>query len=142
MDTVPTELASATLKTLADIGISVQKDGKLAVDSTQLAKAISDNFTGVTNLVAAYGNTFKTTADNMVNANGMIAARSDGLNALIKGLEKQSDALSQRLTSIEARYRREFTNLDTVMSGMTKTSSFLTQQLAILSNTTVSINKN
>ncbi|HQO29737.1 MAG TPA: flagellar filament capping protein FliD, partial [Accumulibacter sp.] len=79
---------------------------------------------------------------NMVSANGMIAARSDGLNAMIKGIEKQSDALAARLTSIEARYRQQFTHLDTVMSGMTKTSNFLTQQIAILSNTTVSINKN
>lgn len=142
MGSIPSDLSSATLKTLGDIGISVQKDGKLAVDSTQLAKAISDDFNGVANLVASYGKVFKTTADNMVSANGMIAARSDGLNAMIKGIEKQSDALAARLTSIEARYRQQFTHLDTVMSGMTKTSNFLTQQIAILSNTTVSINKN
>lgn len=142
MGSIPSDLSSATLKTLGDIGISVQKDGKLAVDSTQLAKVISDDFNGVANLVASYGKVFKTTADNMVSANGMIAARSDGLNAMIKGIEKQSDALAARLTSIEARYRQQFTHLDTVMSGMTKTSNFLTQQIAILSNTTVSINKN
>ncbi|HMW16335.1 MAG TPA: flagellar filament capping protein FliD [Accumulibacter sp.] len=142
LGSVPAELSGATLKTLGDIGISVQKDGKLAVDSTQLSKAITDDFTAVANLAAAYGKALKTTADGMVGSDGMIAARSDGLNALIRGLEKQSDVLNQRLTSIESRYRNQFTTLDTLISGMTKTSSFLTQQLAILSNTTVSINKN
>ncbi|MBL8398887.1 MAG: flagellar filament capping protein FliD [Candidatus Accumulibacter sp.] len=142
LGSVPAELTGATLKTLGDIGISVQKDGKLAVDSSQLSKAITDDLSGVANLAAAYGKAFKATADGMVGSNGLIAARSDGLNALIQGLEKQSDALAQRLSGIESRYRKQFTTLDTLISGMSKTSSFLTQQLAILSNTTVSINKN
>ena len=37
-----------------------------------------------------------------------------------------------RLEGIEARYRKQFTALDTLISGMTSTSNFLEQQLAIL----------
>ena len=39
---------------------------------------------------------------------------------------------ASRLAQIEARYRRQFTALDTAISGMTKTSNFLAQQLANL----------
>lgn len=129
---VPAELSGANLQRLSDIGVSLQKDGKLAVDSSKLSKAISDDLTGVSNLVAAYAKVLKTSSDGLVGTSGLIAARSAGINTSIKSIGEQSAAVSSRLTQIEARYRKQFTALDTLMSAMTKTSTFLTQQLANL----------
>ena len=129
---IPSVLSEAKLQRLSDIGVALQKDGKLTVDSTKLSKAIGDDLTGVANLVAAYGSGLKAAADGLVGADGLIAARSAGLSASIKGIGKQSEAISSRLTQIEARYRRQFTSLDTLISGMTTTSNYLTQQLANL----------
>lgn len=128
----PSELAGASLRRLSDIGVSVQKDGTLLVDSSKLTKAISSDLTGVANLVSAYGSAVKKATDALVGTKGTLAARTEGLNASIQSLTKQSDALSERLTLIEARYRKQFSSLDTVISGMTTTSTFLTQQLANL----------
>ncbi len=64
--------------------------------------------------------------------NGAIATRTNGLNASIKDIGDQRDALNVRLAAIEQQYRAQFTALDTMMSSMTQTSSFLTQQLANL----------
>ncbi|HRD92055.1 flagellar filament capping protein FliD [Accumulibacter sp.] len=132
LGTIPSELSGASLQTLSDIGVSVQKDGRLSVDSAKLSTAISADLSAVANVVAAYGSAFKTAADGLVGASGLIAARSQGLSSSIQGLGKQSDAISARLTQIEARYRRQFTSLDVLISGMTKTSTFLQQQLAAL----------
>ncbi len=132
LGSVPSTLASATLQRLSDIGVTQQKDGKLAVDSSKLSAAVSSDLTGVANLVAAYGKAFKEATDGLVGTGGLIAARHEGLGASIKNLGKQSEVISARLTQIEARYRRQFTALDTLMSGMTKTSTFLEQQLANL----------
>lgn len=132
LGSVPSTLASATLQRLSDIGATQQKDGKLAVDSSKLSAAVSSDLTGVANLVAAYGKAFKEATDGLVGTGGLIAARNEGLGASIKSLGKQSEVISARLTQIEARYRRQFTALDTLMSGMTKTSTFLEQQLANL----------
>ncbi|WP_300455294.1 flagellar filament capping protein FliD [Accumulibacter sp.] len=129
---IPSALSGATLQRLSDVGVSLQKDGKWTVDSSKLTKAISENFSGVANLVAAYSAKLKSAADGLVGTDGLIAARSAGLNTSIKSLDKQSDVISSRLTQIEARYRRQFTALDTLVSGMTTTSNFLTQQLANL----------
>ena len=60
---------------------------------------------------------------------GAIASRTTGINATIKDLDRQRDVLDRRLAQIEARYRKQFTALDTLMSSMTATSTFLTQQL-------------
>jgi flagellar capping protein FliD len=40
---VPTELAGASLQRLTDIGVTLQKDGKLNVDAAKLGKAIGDD---------------------------------------------------------------------------------------------------
>ncbi|MCM8596749.1 flagellar filament capping protein FliD [Accumulibacter sp.] len=129
---VPSELSGAALQRLSDVGVSVQKDGRLSVDSTKLSAAISDNLPAVAALVAAYGRAIRSAADGLVGTSGLIAARTEGINASIRGLGSQSAALSTRLDAIEARYRRQFTSLDTLISGMTKTSNFLAQQLANL----------
>jgi len=134
LSTVPADLASATLQRLADIGVVLQKDGKLTVDASKLNKALGDDLPGVAKLVSSYGTAVKAATDTLIGSGGLLPARSDGLNASIKSLDKQSEAISSRLTQIEARYRRQFTSLDTLISGMTKTSAFLQQQLASLPN--------
>lgn len=129
---VPGALAGATLQRLSDIGVSLQKDGTLTVDAARLSTAIGSDLNGVANLVAAYGSAVNSAADGMVGTSGLIAARNAGLNSSITGLGKQATVISARLTQIEARYRAQFTALDTLMSKMTTTSTFLTQQLASL----------
>jgi flagellar hook-associated protein 2 len=47
-------------------------------------------------------------------------------------MNRQRDALNVRMEQIEARYRRQFTALDSLISSMNTTSTFLTQQLASL----------
>ena len=132
ISSVPPEVAGSALQRLSDIGVAVQKDGTLKIDSTKLASAIAGNTAGVANLVTAYGNAFKWATDGVVGPTGTIFSRTEGLNASIKSLDKQSEAVSDRLTQIEARYRKQFTALDTLLSSMTTTSNFLTQQLANL----------
>lgn len=67
---------------------------------------------------------------NLLSDEGILAARTTGINDSIKRLDKQADAINVRLASIEARYRAQFTRLDTLLSSMSTTSSFLTQQIA------------
>ncbi|WP_151636393.1 flagellar filament capping protein FliD [Noviherbaspirillum aerium] len=69
-----------------------------------------------------------------VGADGLISSRTSGLNTSIKDIGKARNALSQRLEATEARYRAQFTALDTLLSSMNQTSSYLSQQLASLSS--------
>jgi len=129
---IPAAVAGSSFQRLSDVGVSLQKDGTLSVDSAKLSAAISGDLAGVANLVAAVGSAFKDAADGLVGSSGLIAARREGINASIASLGKQSDVINDRLAGIEARYRKQFTALDTLISGMTSTSTFLAQQLAIL----------
>ena len=62
----------------------------------------------------------------------MAIAAARGINRSIKDLARQRTRLNTRLDSIEQRYRAQFSALDTLISNMTSTSNFLTQQLALL----------
>ncbi len=50
-----------------------------------------------------------------------------------------ADAFKLRLTDIEARYRKQFSALDSMIASMQRTQTYLTQQLAsIAANSTSS----
>jgi flagellar hook-associated protein 2 len=68
----------------------------------------------------------------MLASDGMLRSRTDGINTSIKDIGNRRDALNLRLAVIEKRYQAQYTALDVMMSNMTKTSTFLQQQLANL----------
>ncbi len=78
--------------------------------------------------------------DGMLTTKGLIASRTDGLQRSITDIGKKEDALNSRLTAIEARYRAQFNALDTTISSLKNTSTFLTQQLATLNGSKNSSN--
>jgi flagellar hook-associated protein 2 len=123
---------SAAYKTFSDIGVSLQTDGTLKLDSSKLKAATDADYAGVTNLVASIGTTFKTGLESLVGATGNITAATDSANRLIKALDKRQETLVARLTQVEERYRKQFASLDTLIAGMKQTSSWLTQQLSSL----------
>jgi len=129
------------ISTLSDIGIEVQKDGTLATDSTKLAAALADPGKDVTALFTQtmVGNEgiavrFSTTLRASIGFDGLIASRTDGIAASIKEISNSREALNLRLAKLEARYRTQFTTLDTMMANMQKTSQYLTQQFKSSSN--------
>lgn len=124
---------------LSDIGITVQKDGTLATDSSKLSAALADTtkdvkslFTQTTSGNEGIAVRFNTILEGIVGSSGLITSRTDGITASIKDLGKRADALNLRLTSVEKRYRAQFTALDTLVASMNQTSTYLTQQLANL----------
>ncbi len=69
---------------------------------------------------------------NLLDTDGLLTSKTSSINKSIKNLEKQREALETRLTAIEKRYMTQFTALDTTISSLNQTSTYLTQQLAAL----------
>lgn len=85
---------------------------------------------GTVNFSIGYATQLDSVITTLLGDTGILASRTDGINTSIKRLDKQAESITVRLTSIEARYRAQFTRLDALMSSMSTTSSFLTQQIA------------
>ena len=89
---------------------------------------------GTVTLSNGYAARLSSLIDSLNDANtGPIASRTTGLNSSIKRITAQEDSFNERLVTMEANYRRQFSALDAALSQMKTTSSFLTQQLSSLS---------
>jgi flagellar hook-associated protein 2 len=91
---------------------------------------------GTVSVARGYAARLNGLLQGLLGEDGAIASRKNGINATIKDVDEQRDALNRRLTLIEQRYRAQFTALDTLLSSMQSTSAFLTQQLAQLPSST------
>jgi flagellar hook-associated protein 2 len=135
--TISTPVAgqSAAFSTLASVGITTQADGTLAIDDTKLQKALSTNFEQVGKLFGSdngVGAKLFKQADDRLKATSALQVRSDGLAAQQKSIEKRTDDIEARMLVIQKAYTAQFTRLDTMLSQMQVTSSYLSQQIQSL----------
>jgi flagellar hook-associated protein 2 len=137
MTTAVASTGVGSLTSLSQIGVAFQRDGTLAVDDVKLQKALKSDFAGVTALFSGtdgYATRLTAVTTDILGTNGVISNRTLGLNDAIKQNAAHQDDANMRLNLTEKRYRAQFSALDTMMSTMQSTSSFLTQQLAALAN--------
>jgi flagellar hook-associated protein 2 len=109
------------------------RDGDLEFDETLLTEALDDYRAGVAGFFtddAGFGQGLLTALDGYLDGNGIVDARLDGLRSRVDDLQDQQARWEDRLIDIEARYRAQFTALDSLVSELLATSNFLTQQLA------------
>ncbi len=132
---------SGNLSTLSQVGLSIDKDGAMSLDSDTLKTALDTGYANVAQLFAAEGDGFAnrlaSLVDNWVGSDGFISARTDGLNQRIDDLSDRRLSIERNLTIIEARYRAQFSALDILVSQFQSTSQFLTSQLAQLPDLTI-----
>lgn len=122
----------------AGVDVAGTIDGKIATGSGQklsldgLAVRITGGSVGnrgTLNFARGFAAQIADAVSDLVDSDGLIAGRTEGLGRSIKDIDTRRAALNLRLTAIEKRYRAQFTNLDIMMASMTKTSQFLEQQL-------------
>ncbi|MBL8486410.1 MAG: flagellar filament capping protein FliD [Rhodocyclaceae bacterium] len=130
--------ATGDYRTLSSIGVGVQRNGTLLLDSSKLQAALADDPDGVMALAAGFGKALTAATTAMTGSTGVIAAGTDGLNRTVTDIDKQRQRLADRLTQVEARYRAQFTALDSLVASMKSTSAYLTQQLAAITSSTSS----
>ncbi len=128
---------SANGATLSSIGISLQADGTLKLDNDKLSAALSDGGKQVSDLFGGdngFSAQLGAQLTNWVGDHGVLAGRTDSISQQLTDLGDQQTALDASMDSLTARYQAQFTALDTLMSKLNSTSSFLTQQFDALNN--------
>ncbi len=132
--TSPQAGGGSGLTMMSQIGISFQKDGTLSIDSTKLTAALGSKLSGVANLfsgaggVGGYGTQMASLLTGFTDSNGTLTSATKGINTSLDSLGKQYSAMSDRIDATVARYKTQFNQLDTLISSMNQTSSYLTQQ--------------
>jgi flagellar hook-associated protein 2 len=126
--------ASSAYQTLSNIGVSISASGTLSIDTTKLNAAIKADSSTVTNLITNVGNAFDSTVDNLIDTDGSVTIATNGLNTTVKDLEKQQTKMQDRLDAIEARYRAQFSALDSLVASLTSTGDYLTSFISSLNS--------
>ncbi len=103
--------------------------------ATGLAVLINGGTLGARGTIS-YSQGYAAKLDKLVTSqlasDGLISGRTSGINISIKDIGNRRSVLQQRLVSIEANYRKQFSALDVMLTNMNQTSVYLTQQLARL----------
>lgn len=117
---------------LAQLGITTQKDGTLALDTTKLDAALNDNFDGVAGYLVGDTGLMKR-LDNVVSGytktGGVFDQRQAGLRTTLNSVIDQRKALDERILKLEDRLVAQYTAMDMLVSKLNSTSSWLSGQL-------------
>lgn len=134
--------ASSAFSRLSDIGVTVQKDGSLAVSASKLSDALASKPKEVRKMLTSSGDSsasssgiiyrFKTLADKMLGAEGPLTSRTAGLQSTVTRNTKRIDEMEVRLAASEKRLRAQYEALDTNMSKLNSLNSYVSGQLAAL----------
>jgi flagellar hook-associated protein 2 len=129
----PVAEAGDVVQTLASIGITTQKDGSLAIDDTKLDEAMSSNFDAVSRLFGSEqtgvaAKLHKQITDRLADGAG-IDTRNESLVSERRALEKKKTDIDLRMSMVAETYRKQFTRLDTLLSSLSATSAYLSQQI-------------
>jgi flagellar hook-associated protein 2 len=117
--------------TLASLGISLQVDGTLKLDSAQLSTALKDGGKQAANVfggASGFAAQLNTQLNQWVSATGVLSSRTNSISQQLKALGSRQTALDNSMASLTARYQAQFTALDTLMTKLNNTSSYLQQQ--------------
>ena len=120
---------------LASIGITRQIDGTMALNADKLNTAITTGngavaqIFGSANGVAAR---LDTHIASQLASGATFDFRSQSLQSALKHLNDDKAALDVRMDAVKARYIKQFSALDAMLSTMQQTSSQLTSALANL----------
>ncbi len=123
--------------TLSSLGISLQVDGKLKLDSEKLKTGLADGGRQAANLFGGaegFAAKLNTQFDQWVGTKGMLASRTESISQQLKDLNVRQTTLNTRMGDLTARYQAQFTALDALMSKLNSTSSYLQQQFDALNN--------
>jgi flagellar hook-associated protein 2 len=141
--------ASTAFSRLSDIGLEMQKDGTLSVNADKLDNAFANlpelqKFLANSDPLVPDNNgmarQFRAMGDAMLGIDGVISTRTNGLSQRIETNQDQQDSLENRLAQTQRRLLAQYTALDARLGQMSALSAYVTQQMAMLMNS--SNNKN
>ncbi|WP_233865305.1 flagellar filament capping protein FliD [Paraburkholderia adhaesiva] len=129
---------SGVTATLADLGITLNSDGTLSLNSTTLNNALQNN----SSKVAAIFNSTNGIAEQLnaklktfTQDNGVIAQRETALSNDLNSVTKQTTQLQTYIAQLTSMYQSQFTMLNDIMSKTNNETEYLTQLFGGANNT-------
>ena len=127
---------SGNYTSLVSIGITTESNGFLSIDADKLTGAIADDFDDVGKVFASTNGIavrMDAVVENTLGSTGAIETRENSLKTILDRVEDQRGVLDRRMASVRSRLLDQFNAMDRLVAQLNTTSSFLTAQLAQIS---------
>ncbi|MBD3896153.1 flagellar filament capping protein FliD [Halomonas sp. ML-15] len=131
-------VAGGELATLNQVGISLQRDGTLELDSDRLDELVTDNMAGLSDFFAGDGKDagmagqLNQSLDQMLGSNGLVENTISGAESRVESLNERYARMEKSIEATISRYRIQFGQLDAMIAQMNQTSDYLTQQFSAM----------
>ncbi|KUM05135.1 flagellar filament capping protein FliD [Chromobacterium subtsugae] len=113
---------------LAQVGITQNADGTLALNSTTFNSALSSNPGAVTNLFGnaqntGIGNVFNTAINNLLGPTGLVTIDQNNLNSQVTSEQQLQSQLQSQLSNEQSSLLTEYSNLNSELAQMEQAST-------------------
>lgn len=132
------KVSSSSVGSLANLGITRNADGTLALNSTTLANTLASNPSSVQQLftgASGIATQLSTLVTGFNSSSGALQSRINNLNKDLTDLTSQQTALNARMAVYQSQLVQQYTGLSSLMSSLNNTSSYLTQAMNALTGT-------
>lgn len=130
--------SGTTLRSLSEIGITTDpQTGQLTVNDKKLSEALTNNPNDVTSMftgATGVGKLMNEATERFTSGGGLFSIAKDGLDRTLRTITKQYNDTADRIDQRMETYRQQFVKLDTMVVQMNSISSYLSQQLSMLSS--------
>ncbi|MCE9664990.1 flagellar filament capping protein FliD [Halomonas sp. M5N1S17] len=127
------------LTMMSQLGISLRPNGRLELDEAKLddviannPQALADFFAGDAKEAGMAGR-LSGTLGQILGDDGLVKSSIKGSEARVSNLDDRFERMERTIEQTIERYRKQFGQLDSLIAQMNATSSYLTQQLDMLS---------
>ncbi|QDF67693.1 flagellar hook protein FliD [Shewanella sp. SNU WT4] len=118
---------------LYDIGIGIDRYGKMSVDNTKLDKSIATNMSGIEGLFATkdtgLANKLDTMVKTYVKSGGVIDGQNKSYTSQQQRLTDQKEAFARKMTQLQARLTKQFNAMDLVVGRLNAQGSGIMDRL-------------
>ncbi|WP_434924895.1 flagellar filament capping protein FliD [Enterobacter asburiae] len=114
--------------------------GNLKIDDKKLTKILTEDPAGVqayfvgdgkkTGFATQMNNTLTDMLSTSIGKEGVIQNAKDGINATLKSIGKRYDAMELTIEATMARYKKQFNDLDKLVTKFNGTATYLNQQFS------------
>ena len=133
---------ASEVNSLSRLGVEVDRDGKLSLDTSVLTSALEEHREDVVNFFTqdedgneGIARRFDSLLESYIKSStGLLAVKENGMQSSIDGIGDQIERINFRLAKREETLRAQFLALETLLAGFQATSGALEQQLQSLAN--------
>jgi flagellar hook-associated protein 2 len=118
---------------MSDLGIAIDSNGNMSLDSDTLTKALQSNPNAVSQMFTTNG--FATAVYNMTNTytdpqSGILTAKSKSIESQNTTLQNEIDQIEANATALQTRLTNQFNALETTMSQLQNEGNYVSKMFS------------